>query len=290
MKAFIYGQRWKEEDEKYFAGLLEKLDEHNIHYCLYTEYANQIEDNKWDFDLISDHEQLRQYKPEVIITLGGDGTILSAATIIKELEIPILGINMGRLGFLASIEQERIDEAIELLVKKEYSISERAMLRLEVEPDIFKGKSFALNDFTLQKRDNASMIVIHTYIDGNFLNSYWADGLIVSTATGSTGYSLSCGGPIMYPSSDSFIITPIAPHNLNVRPFVISSEHELSFKIEGRTENFLCSLDSRNAIITTEHKLILRKNHFTTKLIQLHGDGFMRTIRNKLNWGMDKRN
>jgi len=164
------------------------------------------------------------------------------------------------------------------------------MIELITEPSTFGDDNFALNDFTILKRDNSSMIVLHTYVDGEFLNSYWADGLIVSTPTGSTGYNLSCGGPIMFPASDNFILTPVAPHNLNVRPVVLSSAHELTFKIEGRSQNYLCTLDSRHTTITSDYELKLRKNGFNTKLIRLEGDNFMSTIRHKLNWGLDKRN
>ena len=164
------------------------------------------------------------------------------------------------------------------------------MIRVDSKPDIFGNINFGLNDFTLLKRDNSAMVVIHAFVDDYFLNSYWADGLIISTPTGSTGYSLSCGGPIIFPSSDNFILTPVAPHNLNVRPVVISGKNVIKLKIEGRADNFLCTLDSRNTIVTTEHEIRLRKNAFVTKTITLHGDNFMKTIRNKLNWGQDKRN
>ena len=289
MKALVYGTKWKPEDDQYIQGLFTKLDDTFIDFRVFGPFAEQIPSGK-NFDTISDHKELKLFSPDVIITLGGDGTILSAVTLIRELEIPIMGINLGRLGFLASIEQERINEAIDLFVKSEYTISERSMIGLYSEPNIFGEDSFALNDFTLLKRDNSSMIVIHTFIDGEFLNSYWADGLIVSTPTGSTGYSLSCGGPIMFPTGDNLILTPVAPHNLNVRPFVVPSSKELTFQFEGRSDNFLCTLDSRYKIISDEYKIAIRRNPFSTKLISLKGDNFMKTIRNKLNWGLDKRN
>lgn len=294
MKAFIYGQKYKSEHKEHIQLLFKKLEAVNIEYEVYEPFFDQL---KTESDIpsdnigsIKDHDALTKYSPDVVITLGGDGTILSAMTLIRELETPIMGLNLGRLGFLASIEQERISEAIDLYVKGKFTVGERAMLALNSTPDVFKDVNYALNDFTILKRDISSMIVVHTYIDDVFLNSYWADGLIVATPTGSTGYSLSCGGPIMFPSSDNFILTPVAPHNLNVRPVVVSSEHEIKFKIEGRSENFLCTLDSRSEIITSEHEISLRKNPFSTKLITLEGDNFMKTIRNKLNWGIDKRN
>lgn len=289
MKAFIYGQTWKEEHRKYIDFLLRKLEEKSIKFSIYKPINDQLPQEIKSEKTINSHEELKSYQPDVIITLGGDGTILSAVTMIKDLETPIMGINLGRLGFLASIEQERIGMAIDALISGDYTISSRTMIKVSSKPNVFDVE-FALNDFTILKRDNSSMIVLHTYIDDVFLNSYWADGLIVSTATGSTGYSLSCGGPIMFPSSDNFILTPVAPHNLNVRPIVISGDNEIRFKIEGRSENFLCTLDSRHELITSEHDIRICKNNFSTKLICLKGDNFMKTIRNKLNWGLDKRN
>jgi len=290
MKAFVYGQKWKKKDNVTINSLLDKLTKEGIDHKFSKQLAGESPTKIPDVNVLTTHEDLKAYGPDVIITLGGDGTILSAVTQIMELEVPILGINMGRLGFLANIEQQRIGQAIDMFIAGEYTISERVMIELVSEPSIFADKNYALNDFTILKRDNSSMIVLHTYVDGEFLNSYWADGLIVSTPTGSTGYSLSCGGPIIFPTADNFILTPVAPHNLNVRPVVLSSDHELTFKIEGRSENYLCTLDSRHTTITSEYSLTLRKNRFKTKLIKLNEDNFMKTIRNKLNWGLDKRN
>ena len=225
-----------------------------------------------------------------VITLGGDGTILAATTFVKDSNVPILGINLGRLGFLASIEKTRIKDAINLLVDGRFTVENRSLLCLESNTPLFGGDNFALNDFTILKRDTSSMISIHTYINGAYLNTYWADGVILATATGSTGYSLSCGGPIIFPNSGNFVITPVAPHNLNIRPIVISDESVVSFEIEGRADSFLCTLDSRHELITADYHLAIRKADFHIKLIQLQGRGFMKTIRNKLAWGQDKRN
>ena len=289
MKALLYGQKWKRENDPYIQVLLNKLDKEGVEYAFSENLALEAP-KPVKQPVIKTQEALAQFGPDVIITLGGDGTILSAVTLIRELEIPILGINLGRLGFLASIEQQRIEEAIDLYLAKQYTISERAMLELISQPNNFGSENHALNDFTILKRDNNSMIVLHTYVDGEFLNSYWADGLIVSTPTGSTGYNLSCGGPIIFPTSDNFILTPVAPHNLNVRPVLLSSDHALSFKIEGRSENYLCTLASRHTTVTSDYDLKIRKNKFSTKLIRLKGDNFMSTIRSKLHWGLDKRN
>ena len=289
MKVFIYGQNFKGEDKTYIDLLFKKLEKEQISYKIYEPFAQLMPENISLSLCLSSHSELKEYNPDYIITLGGDGTILSAVTIIQDLETPIMGINLGRLGFLASIEQERIENAIDLLIAKEYTLSKRSMLSMQSDPQVFNEKSYALNDFTILKRDNSSMIVIHTFVDDVFLNSYWADGLIVATPTGSTGYSLSCGGPIIFPEAESIILTPVAPHNLNVRPILLSNERELSFKIEGRADNFLCTLDSRHSVITKDHKISLKKNKFSTNIITLKGDNFMQTIRHKLNWGLDKR-
>ncbi len=290
MKALVFGQYWIEENKPHLTRLFTKLDQENISFKLYEPYARLLPEDLKDREDLATHEELKDYMPDFIITLGGDGTILSAVTLIKGLAIPIVGINLGRLGFLASIEQTRINEAVDQLVKGEYTISERAMIKLDTKPALFGDINFALNDFTLLKRDSSSMVVVHAFIDEHFLNSYWADGLIVSTPTGSTGYSLSCGGPIIFPSSDNFVLTPVAPHNLNVRPIVISGKNKIRLHVEGRAENFLCTLDSRSEIITADYEIRITKNEFTTKLINLRGDNFMKTIRTKLNWGQDKRN
>ena len=290
MKTLVFGQRWKKEDSAFIELLMKKLIAVGAEIRLSEKLAQEAMGPFRELEIIKNRQELEEFSPEVVITLGGDGTILSAAGMIQDLEVPILGINLGRLGFLASIEQERLEQAIDLYLRGEFTISERAMIQLDSTPSVFMGQNHALNDFTILKRDNSSMIVLHTYVDGDFLNSYWADGLIVSTPTGSTGYNLSCGGPIIFPTSDNFILTPVAPHNLNVRPVVLSSDHVLTFKIEGRSQNYLCTLDSRHTTITSEYELAIRKSPFKTRLIEVKGDSFMSTIRNKLNWGLDKRN
>ncbi|MDA8692585.1 NAD kinase [Saprospiraceae bacterium] len=290
MRVIIYSKNCKEKNKIYYKQLFNSLSHAKVTYAVYHEIASKLPTISGNITSISTYKELQEYNADVMITLGGDGTILSATNFIKDLSIPILGINLGRLGFLANIEQERISLAVEALVAGKYTQQERFMIELNTDNNLFGNENYALNDFTLVKRDNSSMIIIHTYIDGEFLVSYWADGLIVSTPTGSTAYSLSCGGPIMFPSSDNFILTPVAPHNLNVRPVVISSHHKISFEIEGRSDTYLCTLDNRHEIINGEQKLELRKNKMTASFITIEGDSYMRTIRNKLNWGLDKRN
>ncbi|MEM1136808.1 MAG: NAD kinase, partial [Bacteroidota bacterium] len=198
-----------------------------------------------------------------IFSLGGDGTLLETVTYVKDKNIPIIGVNTGRLGFLATISSDRIKNTMETILNKTYDIDERMMIAVETDQDIFNGVNFGLNEFTILKRDSSSMIIVHAYLNGEYLNSYWSDGLIISTPTGSTGYSLSVGGPIVFPHSNNFIISPVSAHNLNVRPLVVSDNSVLSFKIEGRSENFLVSLDSRSRKVNANIKLTVKKCPFT---------------------------
>ncbi len=229
------------------------------------------------------------YAPiDVIFSIGGDGTILETLQIIKNSGIPVLSINTGRLGFLAGFTEEKMEKAITELEKGNYSIEKRSLLHLDSSNEIFEF-NYALNDFVIHKKETSSMIIVHAYINGEFLNSYWSDGLIIATPTGSTGYSLSCGGPIIFPKSDSFVITPIAPHNLNVRPVIIPDNSVISFEIEGRASSYLASLDSRSESITDEVSMAVKRADFDLNLIRLNEINFLDTLRGKLNWGFDKR-
>ncbi len=239
---------------------------------------------------VEDYEDFKQHKVDILMTLGGDGTVLNAVTFVRDSNVPILGVNLGRLGFLTTTNSGKIKSIIKQLDRKMYHIEERSLLYLESNLPIFADMRFALNDFTILKRDTSSMIVLHTYVNGEFLNSYWADGVIVSTPTGSTGYNLSCGGPIVFPTSKSFVLTPVAPHNLNVRPLVISDDAVISFEVEGRSENFLCTLDSRYESIHAGYQLAIRKCDFSIRLIQLSDRSFLHNMREKLKWGDDSRN
>ncbi len=227
---------------------------------------------------------------DFFLSLGGDGTLLETVTYVGKHEIPILGINTGRLGFLATTSRDETDAAIENLFKGNYKIDARTVLELESDAKLFGGLNFALNDFTIMKKDTSSMVTVHVFVDGELLNSYWSDGVIVSTPTGSTGYSLSCGGPLVYPKSESFIITPVSPHNLTARPIVLSDNSKISFQVEGRSKKFLISLDSRFASIDETISLTLKKSPFKVKLIQLQGNHYFKTLRQKLSWGLDLRN
>ncbi len=293
MQVVVYSKLAKEKDLPHIQRLFDALHEEGITTYVYGSYLDQIRDRITFQEPVGVFEGYIDFsikKFDFFIALGGDGTILNAVTHVRDAQVPIVGINLGRLGFLASIEKRRIPEAISCLKKGRYTVTERSLLYLESNLPLFGDIRFALNDCTILKRDTSSMITIHTYINGAYLNSYWADGIIVATPTGSTGYSLSCGGPIIFPDSGNFVITPVAPHNLNVRPVVISDDAIISFDIEGRAENFLCTLDSRFETITSAHHLAVRRNDFAVRIVQLPDYGFLETIRDKLTWGIDTRN
>ncbi|MBD2713863.1 NAD kinase [Microvirga sp. STR05] len=224
------------------------------------------------------------------LSIGGDGTLLDTVTYVGSYEIPILGIHTGRLGFLATVTPDRIAQAMDALFKGHFVLEERSLIRVDTDPEVFDGINFGLNEFSILKRDTSSMIVVHTYIDGEYLNSYWADGLVVATPTGSTGYSLSCGGPVMLPQTNNFIIAPVCPHNLNVRPLIVSDRSVISFEIEGRSNQFLLSLDSRSVAVDAGIQVAVRRENFTVRLVKLNHVNFLSTLRSKLNWGLDRRN
>lgn len=294
MQVVVYSTIFKDKDRIYVQELFDILHEQGFNTYVYEPYLAQLKGKiqfKRDVGSFGGYVDFTMDKHfDCVITLGGDGTMLSAASEVRDSNVPIMGINLGRLGFLSSIEKRRIREAILLLKKGRWTIDERRLLHLESNLPLFGDMPFALNDCTLLKRDTSSLITIHTYINGAYLNTYWADGIIIATPTGSTGYSLSCGGPIIFPRSGNFVITPVAPHNLNVRPVVISDNSVVSFEIEGRAESFLCTLDSRFETITSLHQLAIHKCEFTVKLVELHDTDFMKTIRGKLLWGKDARN
>ena len=271
--------------------LFSELNHHQVEIFGTESFDRQI--NSSDFPLFPYRvlENTKEMKTmDFVISIGGDGTLLDAVSVVGDLEIPILGFNTGRLGFLATVSKENIAEAIQNLSNGNYQLESRSLISLHCSRRLFNGINFGLNEFTIHKRDTSSMITVHTYIDGKYLNSYWADGLIVSTPTGSTGYSLSCGGPLITPGAKNFVITPVSPHNLNVRPIIVSDESEISFEIEGRSDKFLISLDSRSTTISSNMKLIVKKASFSAKLVKLPHYHFFDTLRQKLNWGLDMRN
>ncbi len=238
---------------------------------------------------VFDHFVKGDVLADVLICVGGDGTILDTLSIVRDTGVPILALNTGRLGFLADVQLENLQHALDDIEKGNYSIEPRSLLQLDSSHPLFD-YNFALNDFVIHKKETSSMIVVHTYLNGEFLNSYWSDGLIISTPTGSTGYSLSCGGPIIFPKSDSFVITPIAPHNLNVRPVVVSDDVVISFEIEGRASSYLASMDARSQSISGEVNMAIRKSDHKLNLMRLSNIHFLDTLRSKLHWGFDRRN
>src|SRR5574339_686975 len=227
---------------------------------------------------------------EFVISLGGDGTLLDTVGLVRDKGIAIMGINFGRLGFLASIGREQLADAVKALKRQTYVIDKRTMIHLDASISMFGNVPFALNEFSIHKRDTSPMIKIHTYLNGEFLNTYWCDGVIVATPTGSTGYSLSCGGPIVFPESGSFVITPVAPHNLNVRPLIVPDDNIISFEVESRSENIICSLDSRREIVGKNVSLAVKKENFSISLLRLSENSFLQTLHNKLTWGLERRN
>ncbi|MCV6631754.1 MAG: NAD kinase [Flavobacteriaceae bacterium] len=293
-KIAIYGQQFDLDDIDCLEELLEVLQYQEVEVVIEREFRENIECLhllSMEMGSFDSHQDLDPHT-DMLISLGGDGTILRAITYVRNYNIPILGINTGRLGFLATVHKDLVREAFEELFEGEYVIEERALLEVEVaDPKIdFKSLNFALNEITVSRKNTTSMITVSTFLNGEYLTSYWADGLIVATATGSTGYSLSCGGPVIMPRANSFILTPIAPHNLNARPLVIPDDTEIKLTVYGREEQHLISLDSRIATLQNETEIILRKCNFGVKMVQLASGGFFKTLRNKLLWGEDRRN
>ncbi len=293
MKLAIYGRVYKKEHQTLLQQLFDYLNQNEIDYFVEESFliqCKQAELKVKEVNSYDSYDSLKQAQVDYMVSIGGDGTMLDTLTYIRDLEIPVLGINSGRLGFLAGVSMESATKALDDLRKGHYQLDERSVLELESNVKLFGGVKYALNDFVIHKKDSSSMIIIHSYINGEFLNSYWSDGLIISTPTGSTGYSLSCGGPIMYPSSSSFAITPVAPHNLNVRPIIVSDENVLSFEIEGRATSYLVSLDSRSESINSHVQLAIKKANFKFQLIRFNDENYLKTLRNKLMWGVDNRN
>lgn len=293
MQVVVFGKQYKDRDLPHIQMLFDALYANGVTAYVYAPYLQDLEGKirfNGPYAAFDGYRDFRVHRIDFVIVLGGDGTMLNAVTLVRDAGVPMLGINLGRLGFLASIDKHHIGDSIDKLAAGRYNINERVMLYLESSPDIFGEIPFALNDCTLLKRDTSSMITIHTFLNGDYLNSYWADGIVIATPTGSTAYSLSCGGPIVLPNSGNFLITPVAPHNLNVRPIVLSDQSVISFEIEGRGDNFICTLDSRFELITARHQLAVRRNDFKIKLVQLQDTTFLQTLREKLTWGADMRN
>jgi len=292
MKVAIYSRVFdqsQKEDVQLFFDELKKQKLKPVIFHSFFEQINEVIDLPEDHSVFFLAEEITD-EIEFIISLGGDGTLLDTVTLVRGRNVAVMGINFGRLGFLASIGREEVKVAIKALVNHSFVVDKRTLIHLDSNLPLFGHIPYALNEFAIHKRDIAPMVKIHTYLNGEFLNTYWVDGLLVSTPTGSTGYSLSCGGPIVFPESGSFVITPIAPHNLNVRPIIVPDDNIISFEIESRSDQIICALDSRREIVDKEVQLAVRKESFLLSLVRLNENNFLQTLRNKLTWGLDKRN
>ncbi len=294
MKVAVFGRFYNETTTTSVERLFDYLLKKNADAYIETEFFNIIKSKAPNFD---DYKSFKTFDTldksfDFLVSVGGDGTILRAIIFVKDIGIPIIGINTGRLGFLATIQVNQIEKAIQNIIDGKYRISERSLLSIETSPenDDIKSLNFALNEIAVSRKNTTSMITVETYLNGEFLTSYWSDGLIVSTPTGSTGYSLSCGGPVITPDTNSFVLAPIAPHNLSARPLIIPDSTEIQLKVEGREESHLISLDSRIATLENGTIIKIKKADFKIKMIDLLDESFLDTLRKKLLWGEDKRN
>ncbi len=287
----LHGKDFQNKSTQFIERILEQIHTYKVDIWVSGKLAKQLSQQAIQTYKLKQFEAGDSLKSlDYFFSLGGDGTLLESVTYIGKAEVPILGINTGRLGFLATSSREETSKTLDAVFKGNYTIDSRSVLSLLSRPKLFGDLNYALNDFTIMKKDTSSMITVHVFVDGELLNSYWSDGVIVSTPTGSTGYSLSCGGPLVYPRSESFIITPVSPHNLGTRPIIISDNSEITFQIEGRSKKYLISLDSRFETIDDTVKLKIRKERFRVNLLQLPGQHYFKTLRQKLNWGADIRN
>jgi NAD+ kinase len=294
MKVAIYGQYYQNSTEPIIKDIFKFFNANAVDLRIEASFLKILYEKKLlskEYKTFSSHTELDS-SFDILLSIGGDGTILRAATLVRDSGIPILGINAGRLGFLASVQKDNIEEFLQLVIEKKYTISERTLISVNGDKDIpdLADLNFAMNEISVSRKDTTSMITIETSLNGEYLTSYWADGLIISTPTGSTGYSLSCGGPVLTPDVKGLVITPIAPHNLNARPLVIPDDTEIRLKVSGREEQYLVSLDSRAASVKNEAVLTISKTPFTIKMAEIPNQTFLKTLRNKLLWGEDKRN
>jgi len=294
MKIALFGQYYQNNTHTIIEKVVAYLMQRNYTLYFFKEFSETLQKNDLNignYATFETHEEL-QNNFDFLISVGGDGTILRAATWVRNLDIPIIGINAGRLGFLATVQEENIELLFEHVFNGNFILSKRTLVSLSTSSDNkdIEELNFALNEISVSRKDTTSMITIETTINEEYLNSYWADGLVISTPTGSTGYSLSCGGPLLMPTATSFVITPIAPHNLTARPLVIPDNVEIKLKVSGREEQYLVSLDSRITSVTNETILTIKKADFTISLVEFPQEGFFKTIRKKLLWGEDKRN
>lgn len=294
MKVAIYGQYYLVSTEPIIKDIFVFFNKNNVEMVIEAEFLKMLYEKKIiqkEYKTFSSHTELDK-SFDMLISIGGDGTILRAVTLVRNSGVPILGINAGRLGFLATVQKENIATFMRFVIDKKYTISKRTLLSLSCTPEneSLLDINFAMNEISVSRKDSTSMITVETYLNDEFLNSYWADGLIISTPTGSTGYNLSCGGPILTPDVKSLVITPIAPHNLNARPLVVPDETEIKLKVSGREEQYLVSLDSRVVSVKNESILTIKKTPFQINMVEIPEETFLKTLRTKLLWGEDRRN
>ena len=294
MKVAIFGKYYQNSTEPIIKDIFAFFNSNNVEMIIESYFLNVLKEKKIiekEYNTFASHNELDN-SFDMLVSIGGDGTILRAAALVRDSGVPILGINAGRLGFLATVQKDNIAEFLQFIIEKKYTLSKRTLLSLTTTPEneSIQEINFALNEISVSRKETTSMITVETYLNGEFLNSYWADGLIIATPTGSTGYSMSCGGPILTPDVKSFVVTPIAPHNLNARPLVITDDTEIKLKISGREENYLVSLDSRIASINNDTILTIKKTPFQINMVEIPDATFLKTLRTKLFWGEDRRN
>lgn len=294
MKIGIYGQFYHKDSEIYIQYILNALQKKNVEIVVEENFLKSINKHK---DISKNFLGVSSFTSidasyDFFLSIGGDGTLLKSVTYVRDLGIPIIGINTGRLGFLATIQKEKITESLHQILNGDYEVSERSLLAITTDSinEKITPLNFALNEIAINRKNTTSMIKVETLINNKHLTSYWSDGLIVSTPTGSTGYSLSCGGPIIDPRTSSIVLTPIAPHNLTARPLVIPDSCTITLKVSGREKSYLISLDSRIATLKDKTIITIKKAPFCIKLVHLKDDSFIKTLREKLLWGEDKRN
>lgn len=292
MKVILYGRKLKKEHQSFIQEMVSTIEKFGMEFCVHAQYFEIIKD---DVAFASKPEifpmdaELSAFKVDAVISLGGDGTLLNTLTFIKDSGVPVLGVNLGRLGFLSGATRTKGIQALEALKDGNYHVEQRLLLKLDAEPEVFASCPYALNEFSIYRQDSSSMLEIKVRVNGQFLATYFADGIILATPTGSTGYSISCGGPVVHPNTDSLIVTPVAPHNLNVRPVVIPSDSIVEFEVDGREDHWNCTLDSRHQSVGKGYSLKLSKANFSMQLIRIEEDDFFETLTTKLLWGQDPR-
>ena len=293
MRIALYGRLVKDADKVFYQRIFRFLQERKVELFVFEHFLSALQEASIEMKGVNtfrSNQDLQDSQIDLLFSLGGDGTLLDTLALVRDSGIPVLGINAGRLGFLAGVGREDLEQALTEVLNGQYSLDKRALIEFDSDQTYFGDQPFALNEFTIHKKDASSMITIHTFLNGELLASYWADGLIVCTPTGSTAYNLSCGGPILVPTSDNFVITPVAPHNLNIRPIVVPGNSIVYFEVEGRNDQILCTLDARVATVAMKVPLAIRKAKHTISLVRLHETHFLQTMRQKLNWGRDERN